>query len=93
MRVELVCIGPAGAIARDFLIEAPATVGDVLGRAATDPAFADARLATAVVGVFGRIVGRQQPVADGDRIEIYRGPAVDPKQARRARAGRRGPPG
>jgi putative ubiquitin-RnfH superfamily antitoxin RatB of RatAB toxin-antitoxin module len=86
MRIEVVCIAAAGAIVREYRIEAPATVGDALRLAAPDPAFAGAGLATAAVGVFGRVVSRQEPLADGDRIEIYRGPAVDPRQARRARA-------
>ena len=39
------------------------------------------------VGVFGRCCGLDEMVRDGDRIEIYRPLLVDPKQARRARAG------
>lgn len=86
IRVELVYMAPAGAIVREYLIEAPVSVEGALRRAALDPEFAGAGLDKAVVGVFGRIVGRQERLEDGDRIEIYRGPAVDPKQARRARA-------
>lgn len=39
------------------------------------------------VGVFGRCCGLDEPVREGDRIEIYRPLQVDPKQARRLRAG------
>jgi len=39
------------------------------------------------VGVFGRCCGPGQIVREGDRIEIYRPLQVDPKQARRLRAG------
>ena len=49
-------------------------------------AFAHAGLDSAPVGVFGRIVSREELLADGDRIEICRGAAVDPKLARRQRA-------
>lgn len=47
-------------------------------------------LTSAAMGVFGRVVTRprQEPVQDGDRVEIYRPLIVDPKEARRARAAR-----
>ncbi len=39
------------------------------------------------VGIFGRSCGLTDIVGEGDRIEIYRPLAVDPKAARRERAG------
>jgi len=41
------------------------------------------------VGIFGKLVRADAPVADGDRVEIYRPLAADPKEARRRRAARR----
>jgi putative ubiquitin-RnfH superfamily antitoxin RatB of RatAB toxin-antitoxin module len=41
------------------------------------------------LGVFGRRVGPDSRLADGDRLEIYRPLAIDPKEARRRRARRR----
>lgn len=38
------------------------------------------------LGVFGRTVAPDSRIADGDRIEIYRPLALDPKEARRRRA-------
>ena len=38
------------------------------------------------VGIFGRRVAADAPVADGDRVEIYRPLLDDPKEARRRRA-------
>jgi uncharacterized protein len=38
------------------------------------------------VGVWNRVVRLDSPVSDGDRIEVYRPLAVDPKEARRIRA-------
>ncbi len=38
------------------------------------------------IGVFGKLKTLDQPVAQGDRIEIYRPLQVDPKTARRLRA-------
>lgn len=42
------------------------------------------------VGIFGKICALQDPVRDGDRIEIYRPLKADPKQARRERAANKG---
>jgi hypothetical protein len=86
MRIEVVWIGPHGVTAKDYQVEAPCTVADALNLAARDPQFAHAGLDSAPVGVFGRIVSREELLADGDRIEICRGAAVDPKLARRQRA-------
>jgi putative ubiquitin-RnfH superfamily antitoxin RatB of RatAB toxin-antitoxin module len=41
------------------------------------------------VGIFGKVVRADAPVANGDRVEIYRPLAADPKEARRRRAARR----
>ena len=42
------------------------------------------------VGIWGRVVSRNQPLSDGDRVEIYRPLELDPREARRrlAAAGR-----
>lgn len=37
-------------------------------------------------GIFGKRVTLEQPLAEGDRVEIYRPLAMDPKEARRLRA-------
>jgi putative ubiquitin-RnfH superfamily antitoxin RatB of RatAB toxin-antitoxin module len=41
------------------------------------------------VGVHGRRTSLDAPLADGDRVEIYRPLRADPKEARRRRALRR----
>jgi len=38
------------------------------------------------VGIFGKVVEADAPLADGDRVEIYRPLAADPREARRRRA-------
>jgi len=40
-------------------------------------------------GVFGKRARLDHPLAEGDRVEIYRPLALDPKEARRRRAKRR----
>ena len=47
--------------------------------------------AAARLGVFSRPVAPDAPLAEGDRVEIYRPLLRDPKAARRARAGRSRP--
>lgn len=56
--------------------------GLLVGRSDLDPS----RLA---VAVFGTLVGRGQPLEDGDRVEILRPLQEDPK-SRRRRAAREG---
>jgi len=41
------------------------------------------------VGIFGKRVAVDAPLADGDRVEIYRPLVLDPKERRRVRAARR----
>lgn len=40
------------------------------------------------LGVFGKLVGDDYELVDGDRIEIYRPLIADPKEVRRQRAAR-----
>ena len=47
--------------------------------------FPELALSQAVVGVWARKAGPNQPLRDLDRVEIYRGLEVDPKVARRER--------
>ena len=70
MRIELVWIGPDGVRAKQFQLESPCTVEGALHVAALDAEFVHAGLATATVGVFGRIVNREENLSEGDRIEI-----------------------
>jgi putative ubiquitin-RnfH superfamily antitoxin RatB of RatAB toxin-antitoxin module len=42
--------------------------------------------------IYGKLVGLERRLADGERVEILRPLAADPKEARRSRA-RRGPRG
>lgn len=38
------------------------------------------------LGIFGKVVGPQTALQDGDRVEIYRPLIADPKEVRKARA-------
>jgi uncharacterized protein len=76
---------PQRATEKSLSLAAPATVGDALALALRDPDFAAIDLEHAAVGIFGVPVARGQLLRDGDRIEIYRALALDPKAARRQR--------
>jgi putative ubiquitin-RnfH superfamily antitoxin RatB of RatAB toxin-antitoxin module len=88
MRIEVAWAGPAAVVVREFEVGEGTRVADALRLAGQDPAFAGAVLTACPVGVFGRIVDRDAPLSAGDRVEVYRGPAADPKLARRARVAR-----
>ena len=84
--VEVAYAEPQHAIVKVFRLASTATLADALAAAAADPDFAGIDLAGAAAGVFGALARPEQPLKAGDRVEIYRPLAVDPKAARRARA-------
>jgi len=81
IRVEVVAAWPRRAETSRLELPAGSRVRDALRAAGIK---ADA------VGVFGKRVAPDQPLADGDRVEIYRPLALDPKERRRQRAKKRG---
>ncbi len=84
--IEVTYAEPHRAIVKAYRLALPATIDDALRRAAADPEFAGIDFAGSAVGIFGRVSALSQMLADGDRVEIYRPLAADPKSARRARA-------
>jgi putative ubiquitin-RnfH superfamily antitoxin RatB of RatAB toxin-antitoxin module len=85
IRIDMVYAEPDCAIETCYRVSSTAIVADVLRLAAADPAFRGLDIAHAAVGIFGKIADGRQALNDGDRIEIYRPLAADPKNARRAR--------
>jgi hypothetical protein len=81
--VEVVYALPERAASVRVRVREGATVREVLEKSGLLP------LARGRIGIFGRVVGADARVADGDRVEIYRPLAADPKEARRRRAARR----
>jgi putative ubiquitin-RnfH superfamily antitoxin RatB of RatAB toxin-antitoxin module len=84
--VEVAHALPHRAIVKTFRLSAPATLADALAVARSDPEYCGVDWDRAAVGIFGVPAPRQRVLRDGDRVEIYRALAVDPKAARRARA-------
>jgi putative ubiquitin-RnfH superfamily antitoxin RatB of RatAB toxin-antitoxin module len=63
------------------------TVGDAIRASGLLQECPEIDLGQCSVGVFGRLIGLDSVLQDGDRIEIYRPLIADPKDARRRRAG------
>lgn len=87
IRVEVVYALPDGAESVEVRLPAGATAADAVS--ASGLARRHPGIALEAIGVFGRRVSPQTPLADGDRVEIYRPLALDPKEARRRRARRK----
>ena len=86
IRIEIVYAEPQRAIVKTLNLAAGSRIADALRLAALDPDFSGVDLASSPPGVFGKASSAEHTLKDGDRIEIYRPLAADPKTARRARA-------
>jgi len=81
---EVICAWPGRSWAVALRLPQGATVADALAEArAVAPQQIDWEC---TVGVYGEPCGREREVEPGDRIELYRPLAVDPKESRRRRA-------
>lgn len=84
--IEVAFAESARAALVSFHVPPGASIADVLQLAAARPEFAGIDVLSSTVGIFGRIALLDRLLEDGDRVEIYRPLAVDPKEARRSRA-------
>lgn len=83
--VQVSHAGPQRVVVKTYRVTPPASIEDVLRLARFDHDFAGVDLEHPAVGVFGRVAAPSQVLSDGDRVEIYRPLAADPKSARRDR--------
>jgi putative ubiquitin-RnfH superfamily antitoxin RatB of RatAB toxin-antitoxin module len=89
IRVAVIYALPERQEIREVELEAPATVGQAVAASELREAFPGLDPGGAnPVGVFGKRVSCDAALRDGDQVEIYRGLAADPKDARRQRAAR-----
>jgi len=86
LQIEIAYAEPQRALVKAFRVEPGARVADALQLAALDADFAGIDVLNRPCGIFGRVTRTDRILEDGDRIEIYRPLAADPKAARRARA-------
>jgi len=71
-------------------LEPGATVVDALDRSGVRQDFPEIDIDGCEVAVWGRLSDRSSPVRDGDRVEVLRPLAQDPRDARRALASQGG---
>jgi uncharacterized protein len=90
LRIEIVYAQPHRSVVKHFSMPPGAVMADALTLAAADRDFFGIDLSGSAVGIFGKVVRRDQPLQDGDRIEIYRPLAEEPKLARRKRVSKSG---
>lgn len=83
IRVEVVFATPERQVLVVVKLCAGAAVDDAIEAAGIAGDFPDHDLSTYQAGIWGRPVGRDHGLQDGDRIEIYRPLAIDPREARR----------
>ena len=83
MRIEVIRAWPRRHEAMTLALPEGATVADALAAAALSQQEAPAALA-----IHGETVALDQLLRDGDRVELLRPLLLDPKEARRRRAGK-----
>lgn len=89
MRIEVVYATPAEQAVVEVELPAGAAVGDAVRASGILARFPEIDLGHAAVGIFGERVTLDRPLEQGDRVEIYRRLAADPKEVRRRRARKR----
>jgi len=82
--VEVVYAAPDRQLVVPLRLAGGSTVAEALARSGLAPRLE----AGGAVGIFGRACAPDTVLHDGDRVEIYRPLAEDPKVARRKRAAR-----
>ncbi|HXX85689.1 MAG TPA: RnfH family protein [Casimicrobiaceae bacterium] len=70
-------------------LSAGASVAEAIARSRIAELHPEVDFTRAPTGIYGRKVDRSAALADGDRVEIYRPLAANPKDVRRRRARRR----
>jgi putative ubiquitin-RnfH superfamily antitoxin RatB of RatAB toxin-antitoxin module len=90
IRVEVVFALPELQVLVALELNDGATVAEAIERSGLGQQFPDEAIDALPVGIWGRVTARDQVLADGDRVEIYRPLEMDPREARRqlAQAGK-----
>jgi len=85
LRVEVCHARPEGAWRRVLTLPAGATVAQALAASGFAEAFPQVDAWRQGVGIYGKACEADTPLADGDRVEVYRPLTFDPKESRRRR--------
>lgn len=86
LSIEVVYAAPGQALVRRLEVAPGTTVLQAAQMARLTAEVPGLQIDPSRLGVFSRLAAPDQPVDEGDRVEIYRPLALDPKEARRRRA-------
>ena len=86
LNIEVVYADPDTQVLLTLNVPRDTTVADALDACGIAERFPEFDFKKATVGIWGQPVRRSQVLQDGDRIEVYRPLAMDPREARRQRA-------
>jgi len=89
MKVEVIYALPAAADAVSVSLPAGATLRDAVLASGMLQRHPEIALEKQAFGIFGKRAALDARLAPGDRVEVYRALAIDPKEARRRRAARK----
>lgn len=89
LQLEVVYARPDKAFCIPVELPEGATVADAIHQSGLLQHCPEIDLGINRTGIFGRLCNPEEPVRTGDRVEVYRPLLVDPKEARRRRAGKR----
>ena len=87
MQVEIVFALPSRQLLKQLHVADGATVADVILASRIAAAFPGHDLDELQAGIWGQPVDRTPPVKEGDRVELFRPLEMDPREARRLKAG------
>ena len=87
MRVEVVFALPDRQVLVLLDVEEGATVAQAIRESGIERRFPEVDMSALEVGIWGRPADRSHVLREGDRVEIYRRLEIDPREARRLKAG------
>jgi len=83
IRVEVAFATPDRQELVEVTVSGVATVADAIASSGIGKRFPGIEIDALQTGIWGRPASRDQPLRDGDRVEIYRPLEQDPRDARR----------
>ncbi len=83
MDIEIVLALPGRQELISLAVDADTTVETAISLSAIGDKFPEEDLSSYQTGVWGKLVDRNHPLQDGDRLELYRPLLMNPRDARR----------
>lgn len=84
--IEVVFVSPGAESLIALRLETGATVADAIAASELHAIYPEYCFEDMATGIWGQRVTQEQPLKNGDRVEIYRELERDPMEARRLRA-------